>query len=399
MLLTMLLLFLVYAGFFSLGLLIHVPLAVVVGLAVAGLLIHLLNSQWIMRKALGPQVRPVESVPAAADLKTLVDRVAMQAGVRAPKVMVMENAVANACALGTSPKRGTILFTKGLLALDLTPEEMEAVAAHELSHLIHRDTVVMIAATTFTALAALIGRSIGHLMTSISWSGGSGSWFGGSSGDGDGDGGGDGKGAGMIAVIGAIVLIVIVVAVALTLNYLLTRLLSRYRELAADRGAAIITGHPAALGGALVRIQAGMSRARDVDLRALQPASALMLASLHADPKADLRRPAQEAGWALLLAAACGAAGLVLLLIDWYLYNTNDPWLLLSGPITVLALLAGVLAIPAAAVFYLWHRFVPNRDLVDVVTEFFATHPSYWHRLKELRELERTMDGGYPLTH
>ena len=398
MLLTMTLLFLLYAGFFSLGLLINIPLPVVIGLALGGLIIHLVSSQWIVRHALGADLQPAASSLHGADLQALVERVAMQAGARAPRMMVMESPVPNACALGTSPGRGTIVVTKGLLSLDLTPEEMEAVIAHELSHLLHRDTIVMIAATTFTALAALIARSIGALIQHVP-AGGVGGWFSGRSREERGGGGSDeGNGAWMIPVIVAIVVIVLVVIVALTLNYLLTRLLSRYRELSADRGAAIITGTPAALGGALLRIQDGLAGARDTDLRALHPASALMLAPLHCDPNPDARRPGKEASWALQVAAWGGGCGLVLLLIDWALYAGNDPWLLLAGPATALLLLAAILAIPAAAAFYFWHRFVPDRDLVDVLAEFCSTHPSFTHRLEELQMVERSTDAAHPMT-
>ena len=119
MLLTMTLLFLLYAGFFSLGLLINIPLPVVIGLALGGLVIHLVSSEWIVRHALGAGLQPAASSRHGADLQALVERVAMQAGARAPRLMVMESPVPNACALGTSPGWGTIVVTKGLLALDL----------------------------------------------------------------------------------------------------------------------------------------------------------------------------------------------------------------------------------------------------------------------------------------
>jgi heat shock protein HtpX len=393
MLLAMLLLFVLYAGFFSLGLLLNIPLSVVIGLAIAALMLHLLNAEWIMRHALGPGLRDASSDPLGRGLQALLERVAMQAGTVAPRVMVMPNSMPNACALGISPRHGTIVVTTGLLALQLSAEEMEAVLAHELSHLLHRDTLVMIAASTFTALAALIGRTVGRLAMRIRWTGGSGHWQSShSEGGGGGGGRGGGGGAAVLGIIAIIVAVVVIVVVALMLNYLLTRLLSRFRELAADRGAAVITGRPAALGGALIQIQRSLSGASQVDLRALRPASALMLAPQHPDARLDASQPKKEAGWALQVAAWAAGSGVLGLLISWWMYSDNDALIFVVGPLTALTFLAAILALPVAATFYLWHRYVPDRDLLDVLSEFVSTHPSFTHRLEQLEAIEAKAD-------
>jgi heat shock protein HtpX len=145
----------------------------------------------------------------------------------------------NAFAIGRSRKTATVAVTTGLLEI-LTPSELEGVLAHELAHIAHRDVMVMTLASFFASLAALIVQNA--------------IWFGGG---GDRD---DDDGPGILAVIA-------VSALVYAISFFLLRALSRYREYAADRGAAVVTGRPSALSSALLKISEGIQRTPQQDLR------------------------------------------------------------------------------------------------------------------------------------
>lgn len=174
----------------------------------------------------------------APELHALIDRLCLQADLPKPKVAIADDRMPNAFAVGRSQKTATVAVTTGLLEL-LPPAELEGVLAHELAHVAHRDVLVMTLASFFASLAALIVQNA--------------IWFGG--GDRDED-----DGPGLLAVIA-------VSAVVYAVSFFLLRALSRYREFAADRGAAIVTGRPSALAAALVRISDGIERTPDQDLR------------------------------------------------------------------------------------------------------------------------------------
>jgi heat shock protein HtpX len=144
----------------------------------------------------------------------------------------------NAFALGRSPKHATVCATTGIMQL-LSPAELEGVMAHELTHVQNRDVLVMTIASFFATIAAYIVQF--------------GFFFGG--------GGDDDDNAGFLALI--------LVSVAVyAISFFLLQALSRYREFAADRGSAVITGRPSALASALVKISGGMERIPQRDLRA-----------------------------------------------------------------------------------------------------------------------------------
>jgi heat shock protein HtpX len=174
----------------------------------------------------------------APELHALIDRLCLQADLPKPKVAVADDRMPNAFAVGRSQKASTVCVTTGLLEL-LPPAELEGVLAHELAHIAHRDVLVMTVASFFASLAAMIVQN--------------GIWFGGGD-DRDDD------GPGLLAVIA-------VAALVYAISFLLLRALSRYREYAADRGAAQVTGRPSALAAALVRISDGIQRTPDRDLR------------------------------------------------------------------------------------------------------------------------------------
>jgi heat shock protein HtpX len=145
----------------------------------------------------------------------------------------------NAFALGRSPKSATVCATTGIMEL-LSPAELEGVMAHELTHVANRDVLVMTLASFFATIAAYIVQ-FGFL-------------FGGGHGDDD-----DNPSAMVLFLVSIGVYVV---------SFFLMQALSRYREFAADRGAAIITGRPSALASALMKISGTMERIPQTDLRA-----------------------------------------------------------------------------------------------------------------------------------
>lgn len=184
----------------------------------------------------------------APELHAMIDRLCLQADLPKPNVAIADDRMPNAFAVGRSQKNATVCVTTGLLDL-LPPAELEGVLAHELAHVAHRDVLVMTVASFFASLAAMI------MQNAI--------WFGGGRDNRD-------SGPGLLAVIA-------VSAAVYAISFMLLRALSRYREFAADRGAAIVTGRPSALASALVRIQDGITRTPDQDLRAVGASAAFYI--------------------------------------------------------------------------------------------------------------------------
>ncbi len=173
-------------------------------------------------------------------LHATIERLCLQADLPKPRIAVVDTAMPNAFATGRSQKTATVCATTGILAL-LDPAELEGVMAHELTHVINRDVVIMTIAAFFASIAAMIVQF--------------GFFFGG--GGEDEEGGGD-----------SFFLVILVSAAVYAVSFVLMQALSRYREFAADRGAAVITGRPSALASALVKISGSMKRVPQQDLRA-----------------------------------------------------------------------------------------------------------------------------------
>jgi heat shock protein HtpX len=235
MLLTLFLLGLVYVVLIAVAIASKASIALLVIAAVFAL--QVFASDKIAMRAMG--VREV-SPQEAPEFHALIERLCIQADLPKPRVAVMQSSMPNAFAMGRSPKSATVCATTGIMEL-LSPAELEGVMAHELTHVINRDVMIMTLASFFASIASMIVQF--------------GFFFGGG-GDSDDD---DGPGF----------LVVLLVALAVyIISFFLMQALSRYREFAADRGAAVLTGRPSALASALMKISGTMERIPQNDLRA-----------------------------------------------------------------------------------------------------------------------------------
>jgi heat shock protein HtpX len=256
--LTLFLLAVVYLCLVGVLLLFHIALATIVVLVVVLLVAQYYFSDRLVLSSLKAQLVTPQQYPQLYDI---VGRLAQLTGMPMPKVAVIRSQVPNALATGRNPKNAVIAVTTGILN-QLEPQELEAVLAHEFSHVIHRDVKVMLMAGFFATVAAVIVQS--------------GMWFGMFGGFGMGGGMGRGRGGGRNQGE-AMIVIILVAAVVWAVSFVLIRALSRYREYAADRGSAIITQEPSQLASALQKISGTMPRIPDRDLRSVQAANAFMI--------------------------------------------------------------------------------------------------------------------------
>jgi heat shock protein HtpX len=236
MLLTLFLLGLIYAVL--IGVLIAAGAGAVTIAVIAAVLfaVQFFTSDKIALFSMGArEVTPAE----APRLHGIIERLCIQANLPKPRVAIAQTSMPNAFAIGRSPKTATVCATTGILDL-LDDAELEAVLGHELTHVQNRDVMVMTIASFFASIASFIVQM--------------GFWFGGFGEDED-------SGASWLVVIA-------VSAVVYMVSFVLLQALSRYREFAADRGSAILTGRPSALISALLKISGGMQRIPQQDLRA-----------------------------------------------------------------------------------------------------------------------------------
>ncbi|MBX6769469.1 MAG: zinc metalloprotease HtpX, partial [Actinomadura rubrobrunea] len=229
MVVTMFLLGLVYvafvAAFFAIA-----PGWGLIALAVAAALLlaqYFFSDRLTLFAMHGREVSPHE----APELHGVVDRICAMSDAPKPRVAVADTDVPNAFATGRNQKRAVLCVTTGLLRR-LDPVELEGVLAHEMSHIAHRDVAVMTIASFLGVCAGLITRF------GLEW----GLWGGFGRRNGD-------QNTGLVLLA-----VVLVSAVAYAISFLLTRALSRYRELSADRAAALLTGRPSALASALTKV-------------------------------------------------------------------------------------------------------------------------------------------------
>ena len=199
--------------------------------------------------------------PQAAQLHGVVDRICALADMPKPRVAIAPSRMPNAFATGRNSKTAVICATSSLLDGRLNEQELEGVLAHEMSHVAHKDVAVMTIASFIGIVAALLVRFAFYSEL-----------FGG--GGGRGRGGNNNNGGALPVVLIVMVVGIVVYAV----SFLLIRLLSRYRELSADRSGALLTGQPSALASALQKVTGEMARIPTKDLRAAEPLNAFYFA-------------------------------------------------------------------------------------------------------------------------
>ncbi|MDA8149100.1 MAG: zinc metalloprotease HtpX [Actinomycetota bacterium] len=255
MFITGLLIVVLYGAVIGLLVAFGVSMALVLVIAAIVLFCQYWFSDKIALYGMGGRLVTAEQAP---ELHGVIDRLCALADMKKPRVALANVDVPNAFATGRSPNNAVLCATTGLLRR-LDEPELEAVLAHELSHVAHRDVAVM-------TIASFLGMVAGIMTRMMLWMGLLGG-FGGGYGGGRSR-GGRGSGGANLAMIEMGVLLVSIVVYAI--SFMLTRALSRYRELAADRSGALLTGKPSALASALVKVTGEMSRIPTRDLRKVE---------------------------------------------------------------------------------------------------------------------------------
>jgi heat shock protein HtpX len=229
-------------------------LSVLIGVAGIGIAwFQWYNSDKVALKAMKARLVTPEEAP---ELHGVIDRLCALADMPKPRVAIAYTDMPNAFATGRSADHSVVCVTTGILD-KLTAEEMEGVLAHELSHVAHKDVLVMTVASSAGIMAAMLTRGAQY-----------GAFFGG------GNRRSNDNNNGLPVWLVVLVISIVVYAV----SFFLTRLLSRYRELCADRSAAFLTQKPSALASALTKISGEIASIPNRDLRASQPMNAFFIA-------------------------------------------------------------------------------------------------------------------------
>jgi heat shock protein HtpX len=206
-----------------------------------------------LRTAGAHEVSPTDS-PEAARLHGIVDRLCALADMPKPRVAIADTDMPNAFATGRNADHAVVCATRGILRR-LENDELEGVLAHEMSHVAHKDVQVMTIASFLAIIAALLVRMAFYSEL-----------FGG------------GRRSNDQNALPIMFILMIVSAVVYAISFLLIRLLSRYRELSADRSGALLTGQPSALKSALIKVTGDIGRIPTKDLRTAQPLNAFFFA-------------------------------------------------------------------------------------------------------------------------
>ena len=196
----------------------------------------------------------------ARRLHAIVDRLCALADMPKPRVAIAETDMPNAFATGRNADHAVVCATRGIMRR-LDNDELEGVLAHEMSHVAHKDVQVMTIASFLAIIAALLVRIAFY-----------GELFGGGRRDSNNN------------ALPIMLILMVVSAVVYAISFVLIRLLSRYRELSADRSGALLTGQPSKLASALVKVTGDIGRIPTRDLRTAQPLNAFFFApamSLH----------------------------------------------------------------------------------------------------------------------
>ncbi|CQR49278.1 MULTISPECIES: zinc metalloprotease HtpX [Haloferax] len=252
MALTMFLLFALYIVFAGVLAWYFTNLSVVVGFMAIFLFAQFFFSDKIALYSMGASVVDEDDGPQARKLHAMVGRLSQQADLPKPKVAIADTRVPNAFATGRSQKSSAVCVTTGLMDT-LDDDELEGVIAHELAHVKNRDVMVMTIASFLSSIAFLIVR----------WG-----WLF----------GGDDNRQNVPVIVAIIASLVVWI-----ISYLLIRALSRYREYAADRGAAVITGRPSALASALLKISGRMDNVPKRDMRDSSEMNAFFIIPIKSD--------------------------------------------------------------------------------------------------------------------
>ncbi len=228
-------------------------LAVLIGLGGIGFAFF---QWWYSDKAAMRAMRAREVTPEEApELHGMIDRLCAMADMPKPRVAIADTDLPNAFATGRSPNRSVVCVTTGILRT-INAEELEGVLAHELSHVAHRDVLVMTVASSAGIVAGMVTRmaQFGGLGLGRSRNNNN-----------------SGGGIGFFAVL-------LISLAVYAVSFVLLRLLSRYRELCADRSGAYLTQKPSALASALTKISGQMNAVPERDLRAAKPMNAFFIA-------------------------------------------------------------------------------------------------------------------------
>jgi heat shock protein HtpX len=247
MTLTMFLLFALYAGFVFVLLEVGVAAALVASIFGVVLVVQYFLSDRIALYAMHGKEVTREQAP---QLHAVLDRLCSLANMPKPRVALANTDIPNAFATGRNQKHAVVCVTVGIMRR-LTEPELEAVLAHELSHVAHRDVAVM-------TIASFLGIIAGFMTRVFIWTGRA---F-------------DRSAGGPLIELAGILVSVVVYAI----SFLLIRALSRYRELAADRSGAILIGQPRLLASALQKVTGQLARVPTRDLRMAEHFNAFFFA-------------------------------------------------------------------------------------------------------------------------
>jgi len=233
--------------YFGLGLL---PISIIAGI--------MIGAQWffsdkIVMWSTGTKLVSKEAQPV---LHEIVEDLCIKAKIPKPRIGIMQSETPNAFATGKSPKSSVVVVSSGIMKI-LSKDELEGVLSHELTHIRHRDVTIITLASLFSTIAW-------YLMQSSMW----GSMFGGY---GSGYGGRQQQGG------GSLFLVLIVAALVWFLSFLIIRAISRYREFAADRGGAYLTGQPMNLSRALMKIEGRVKVAPVQQLKKMEGMNAFFI--------------------------------------------------------------------------------------------------------------------------
>jgi heat shock protein HtpX len=235
------LLYVVFAGvLFAAGAGVGIMVVVLAVLALSQLF---LSDKLALASMGAKEVSPQE----APGLHAMIERLCIQADLPKPKIAVADTDVPNAFAIGRSQKSATVCATTGIMRT-LSPGELEGVMAHELTHVKNRDVLIMTVASFFASVASMIMQFAFFF------------------------GGGDDDDGGLPFIV-----VLLASALVYVVSFFLMMALSRYREFAADRGAALTTGRPSALASALMTISGAMQQVPAQDLREAERMNAFFI--------------------------------------------------------------------------------------------------------------------------